>query len=441
MQSLRIAFRNVTRQWRRSLPLASAVGFGFFVFTVVTAFTNGLLDSVETNVASLTGGHIYVSGSELDPLGRELNVIRDPSIVDAAVEAAGPAVAARQRRSSAPVSLIAGSRETRQLVLGVDPGHQEGFLDGLTFSDGDPASFLGDPNGLLLPADTIEALGIDVGERVIVKATTIRGQLNIADFVVRGSIVGQQAIGIDFGYAHIDALDALLDVAPGEVQAMTVLLADLGELDATTDRLEEELSAYASVTRASDEADDMPAMQRAMRGGLGMVAVDEAWEGTRYQITTVDDLLGGMRDLVDIMNYTAAAIFAVVVAIILVGVMNAYRMVMIERTPEIGAMRAMGVQRAGIRNIFLAEAFFVAAFGAVAGLLLALVAMGAAGLIDLGSSSLSFFLQQGHLHFSLVPLDTVLTTLLISVMSVAAVLLPARAAARIEPAEALRSVG
>jgi ABC-type lipoprotein release transport system permease subunit len=41
----------------------------------------------------------------------------------------------------------------------------------------------------------------------------------------------------------------------------------------------------------------------------------------------------------------------------------------------------------------------------------------------------------------LVPLDTVLTTLLISVMSVAAVLVPARAAARIEPAEALRSVG
>ena len=143
MQSLRIAFRNVTRQWRRSLPLAAAVAFGFFVFTVVTAFTNGLLDSVETNVASLTGGHIYVSGSELDPLGRELQVIRDPSIVDAAVQAAGPAVASSQSRSSAPVSLIAGQQETRQLVLGVDPRHQEGFLDGLTFSVGDPASFLG----------------------------------------------------------------------------------------------------------------------------------------------------------------------------------------------------------------------------------------------------------------------------------------------------------
>jgi len=441
MQSLRIAFRNVTRQRRRSLPLAAAVAFGFFVFTLVTAFTNGLLDSVETNVASLTGGHIYVSGSELDPLGRELQVIRDPSVVDAAVEAAGPAVASRQRRSSAPVALIAGSREARQLVIGVDPGRQGGFLDGLSFADGDPSSFLADPTGLLLPAETIEALGVDVGERVIVKATTIRGQLNIADFVVAGGIVGQAALGLDFGYAHVDALDALLDVAPGEVQAISILLEDLGALDATTDRLEVQLAAFAPVVRASDDPETMPAMARAMQGGLGSVATEEAWEGTRYLITTVDDLLGGMRDLVDIMNATAAAIFAVIVVIILVGVMNAYRMVMIERTPEIGAMRAMGVQRSGIRNIFLAEAFLVAATGAVAGLLLALTTMGAVGLVDLGSSNLSFFLQQGHLHFSVIPRDAVLSTLLVSLMSVAAVLVPARAAARIEPAEALRSVG
>lgn len=441
MQSLRIAFRNVTRQRRRSLPLAAAVAFGFFVFTVVTGFTNGLLDSVETNVASLTGGHIYVSGSELDAQGRELNVIRDPSELVAAIDATGPAVASQQRRSSAPVELISGSRATRQLVIGVDPAEQVGFLEGLSFVAGEPTSFLDDPAGLLLPAATMEALGIEVGERVIVKATTIQGQLNIADFVVSGSIVGQEALGLDFGYAHIDAFDALLDVPAGEAQSISILLDDLADLDATTDRLELELAAYGSVARADQDADGMATMRRAMQGGPGTVATLDPWEGTRYQITTVDDLLGGMRDLIDIMNAAAAAIFAIVVVIILVGVTNAYRMVMIERTPEIGAMRAMGVQRSGIRNIFLAEAFLVATLGSIAGLLFALATMWAVGLVDLGSSSLSFFLRQGHLHFAVIPRDTVLSTLLISLMSVAAVLVPARAAARIEPAEALRSVG
>ena len=52
--------------------------------------------------------------------------------------------------------------------------------------------------------------------------------------------------------------------------------------------------------------------------------------------------------------------FVVILIIITVGIINSYRMVMMERTAEIGTMRAMGVQREGVRNIFLWEALFVA---------------------------------------------------------------------------------
>jgi putative ABC transport system permease protein len=44
----------------------------------------------------------------------------------------------------------------------------------------------------------------------------------------------------------------------------------------------------------------------------------------------------------------------------------------VERTVEIGTLRAMGLRRAGIRNIFLVEALLLGVAGAVLGLVCAL---------------------------------------------------------------------
>jgi len=107
---------------------------------------------------------------------------------------------------------------------------------------------------------------------------------------------------------------------------------------------------------------------------------------------------------------------------------------------EIGTMRAMGVQKAAIRNIFIWEALFVAIVGAVIGLVLALIVMFGLGRIDLNQfEDWTFFLNQGKLFFSNSIPRISINILLLCVMSVLAVLVPARAAANLEPAEALRS--
>jgi putative ABC transport system permease protein len=140
------------------------------------------------------------------------------------------------------------------------------------------------------------------------------------------------------------------------------------------------------------------------------------------------------------MQNLSLGIFVIILGIIMVGVMNSYRMVMIERTAEIGTMRAMGVQKAGIRAIFIWEAFFIALGGALVGLVLAFLVMIGLGLINFGiSSTFSFFLNQGYLQFSVTGGEIFRNILLICLMSIAAVLIPARAAANLKPAEALRA--
>ena len=60
-------------------------------------------------------------------------------------------------------------------------------------------------------------------------------------------------------------------------------------------------------------------------------------------------------------------------AIVLFTVGNTMSMAVMERTAEIGTLRAMGLRRSGIRRLFMAEALLLGVIGAAAGVLVALI--------------------------------------------------------------------
>lgn len=68
-------------------------------------------------------------------------------------------------------------------------------------------------------------------------------------------------------------------------------------------------------------------------------------------------------------------------AIVLFTVGNTMSMAVVERTTEIGTLRAMGLRRAGIRNLFVCEGLLLGLIGAVSGIV---VALGIAWLINHG---------------------------------------------------------
>jgi putative ABC transport system permease protein len=444
MQSLRIAYRNVLRQFKRTALLGGAIAFGFFIFTLLTGFTNGLLDNVSENFAATSGGHIYVSGSEVSDLGSEISVVRDSEVLTAALTSIEDNVLSANTRSSARVSIIFGSSEETLTLDGVDFQQEAGVLEGLSFATGSAEEFLATPNGILVPEEMLTDLGVLVGENVILKTTTISGQQNIADVVIAGTLVEQNLFAPgapSFGYAHIDMLNELLGMDVDQYQTLNVYLNDLALLESSTDTLHTSLRAAAPVEPREDNRGGLPDPAEALGfGGLASIDEDERWEGTKFEVTNLNDNLDNINALVDIINQIGLIIFIVIIVIIMVGVTNSYRMVMIERTAEIGIMRAIGVHKAGIRNIFVWEALLVAASGALLGLLLAGLAMLLMSGINFGTTSaFSLFLNQGHMRFILPTLATLRNILLICGMSAAAVYLPARAAAQLQPAEALRT--
>jgi putative ABC transport system permease protein len=76
-------------------------------------------------------------------------------------------------------------------------------------------------------------------------------------------------------------------------------------------------------------------------------------------------------------------IFALIGAIVLFTVSNTMNTAVVERTVEIGTLRAIGLRRAGIRRLFVTEGALLGLTGAVMGVLLALAVSGLANQMGL----------------------------------------------------------
>ena len=123
----------------------------------------------------------------------------------------------------------------------------------------------------------------------------------------------------------------------------------------------------------------------------------------------------------------------------MVGITNTFRMIMIERIKEIGTMRALGMQRGGIRGLFLMEAVILALAGAIFGLILAGIAMLILSKIFWGLDSPIFILlKNGYMTFRLMPVQVLQHFAIVAGLTALAAFFPARKAAKQPVVVALR---
>ncbi|WP_143664591.1 ABC transporter permease, partial [Streptomyces sp. NRRL B-24572] len=138
----------------------------------------------------------------------------------------------------------------------------------------------------------------------------------------------------------------------------------------------------------------------------------------------VSEAAGTMGDLLNVM-YGMLGIGVVISAL---GIVNTLAMSVAERTREIGALRALGMDRAGIRRMIRLEALTVAGFGTLLGLAGGLFGAWAVGSLANGA------IDQYTLA---LPWGTLLLVCLLSLaVGVLAAAVPARRAAALSPLEA-----
>jgi putative ABC transport system permease protein len=126
------------------------------------------------------------------------------------------------------------------------------------------------------------------------------------------------------------------------------------------------------------------------------------------------------------------------VAIVLISIMNVMIMAVYERVREIGTIAAIGTLPKKILAMFVIEGFSLGVLGVIIGNLIGLSII---FVLNLSGITFDFGRQTGLiLRATIAPLDVVMISGIVILISVLASLQPAWKASRMEPIKALRHV-
>lgn len=144
---------------------------------------------------------------------------------------------------------------------------------------------------------------------------------------------------------------------------------------------------------------------------------------------TVTEMSGGIMNAITLVLIAFSAI-SLIVSLIMVGIITYISV--LERTKEIGVLRALGARKKDITRVFNAETFIIGLFSGTLGILIARLLIFPINNIIKNATDLKNVAQLDPLHaLSLILISLVLTVL--------GGTIPARMAAKKDPVEALRT--
>jgi putative ABC transport system permease protein len=403
-----LALRNAARNVVRTALTAGMVVLGVGLLVLNFAWLDGVGSAVLDD-GSDAMGHVrvvdpeYAAREQLMPLYEN---IPDAAAVVEAVRSV-PGVRSAHARVMVGVTLTAGDEigDVFGIAVGADPEWFRTALDlpSKVISGG---WFAGSGEGqLVLGRKLAERTGARIGDEILVLGATQDG----APSAVEGRLVGIVAAGnplVDQQvFLPLERIQYLADLPDGAIEVLAYL----------------------------DERDDAVAVAARIRAHpiLDGYAV-QAWLEREPWVT-----------MVPLLNTILGVILSIVVFITALGVWNTMMMSVLERTDEIGVMRAMGLGRSGAVSLFVLEALVIAVLGGLVGVALG----GAAGWyletvgVSIGeqvTQSSSAIPMRQTLYGDVTFAGTLQAFLLGLLMAVLGSALPAIRAASIQPVTAMR---
>ena len=341
---LKIAYRNLYRNKRRSIMSVSAVAVAVFFVIFMMAWMVGMIDAIKVNVFAFDTGHLSVATDEYDrksdfaplqyPLEWQDGVTMESAI--AKLKEVDGVIAVFPRITS--YATLLDSNVKNAMVLGLDTvgefEHQNfnlkernnGIVEGRYPTTGE--------NGCAVGSSLARKLGVKVGDKLPFKMVSSQ----FSDKFWSPTVLGI------FNYDNMNMDDKFIVVNFERLQRI-VTLRD------TTQRLIVYTDDYSNTTNIKKD------IQTAMNGFTKQPAVVREWKENAFM---------AMLNQMIWIYYIVFGVFIVLASFLVV---NTISMIIHERIKEIGMMGTIGMTRAQIVAVFFLEAVLLSIIGAFIGVL------------------------------------------------------------------------
>ncbi|GAP16592.1 ABC transporter permease [Levilinea saccharolytica] len=405
---LKITWRNVWRNWRRTVIALAAISLGLFFLVFMDGVMSGSRVAIYGNLIKVLGGNIQVHAQGYgEKAGRSplLPIPNPDQVLQAAL--ARPEVTgassriqtggfATSRDASLPVA-ISGIEPEKEAPLSLIADH---IIEGryLTAEDQD---------AILIGYTLAERLNIGLNDRISLVGRAPHEQMRTRTMTVVGIYrIGSPETEKRNVYMSLAEAQSLYDL-PGQVTEIVVALNSVGNEEPTVS---------------------------ALRSSLSGVEVD-SWK----------DLNPALLNAYALGDKIMGIFGFIVLGIAGIGILNLMLMAVFERTREIGLLSAIGLKRRQILLLFLMEGTLIGVLGGVVGAVLGAVVVTIAGSIGFDLSMAAEASEMmGLLGTYLYPVLEAgpLVSRFITVIFISALasLYPAWQAANSQPAEALHYV-
>lgn len=405
---LKIAFRNLYRQKRRSLLTIAIISVGVVAVLLFSALSDAFKNMIIGQITDSMLGHLqihrkgYVSSLDNLPLDKTINAKQMKKIGEILDKI--PQVEAYSKRILMGGMLSNYMETTNIKVAGINP-KDEAVVTPLLASRIKKGAML-KKGEILLPELVTKGMGLKVGQSIVLIVNNADGSVNGQNLKIAGiveSVVGPTG---KYGYVHIDDAKAVLRMDKPEFSEIAIRLNKIGSL-------EKVISQVALETAGMKNKEGKPVIEV------------HSWKKLSpfYNVAKMIDLM-------------SLFINVLLVAIVLISILNVMIMAVYERIKEIGTLMAIGTLPGKIRTMFLLEGLFLGFFGSVAGSITGVILIVATKFAHI---TIAFGRNENILIDPSIPFDQMaLITLIATIVAIIASLQPAIKASHMDPIDALR---
>jgi ABC-type lipoprotein release transport system permease subunit len=405
---LRLAWRNIWRHRRRTLIIVVAMAVALAMIMIYDGMVDGFNEAIYGNAIRVLGGNIqihaagYRANVESNPL---VPLPNDQAVLDSVKQDPEVIAASRRIQTGGLLSNREGAFTIK--IIGIEPEVEapmsminENVKEGRWLNSNDQDS-------LLIGRGLADAMGVHVGDRITMVGSDTHKQNRQRTMNVVGIYdIGMPSLEKTMAYISLAEAQTLYGL-PNQSTEVEINLKGVGKEASVVNALAPALPGYEV----------------------------ESWDKNYPEIAQALTSKGIVMD-----------IFSVIIEVIAgIGVLNLLLMAVYERTREIGLLGALGLKPGQISALFLLEGALIGLVGVAAGAVLGMLVNAAFARVGFDYSSFAsaaefMALISGRVYPSLGVGKLFGRGLTILIISILAAWIPAREAARHEPAQALHSV-